>query len=501
MRFVRTPISTARKERTPSLQEAYKKQRLEESKMSDNEGEDSGVEGQSEGSESAKRRKLRGQCLHYKRVTKEMVAIIGAGPAGCMLARLLHERDISVTIFEGESSPDFRSQGGTLDLHTKTGQAALKQAGLYDEFLKHARYDGEALNFCTKTLFSYVKKSGGKEGDYFGRPEVDRPVLRQFLFESLPEGIIKWGYRLQSVDEDLRLHFEQGTESGFDLVVGADGAWSKVRPLLSDVVPFYSGIAGLSLKIFDAATREPELYKLTNRGSVFASSDGKSIMAQYMGSGEISISSWGVQPENWLEENRLDTKDASACKDLLRKQYADWDSRLLGFTQKADDHHIVPRNLYMLPIGFRWQNRPGITLIGDASHLMTPFAGEGVNLALEDAMKLADAIMRASQKNPRSHLDNLHAEVKACEEDMFVRATKTQRLTWNNLKLMFLTPGAPRTAVERFMIGALNVASRLRANLADYCIGALKDEVGVIFTPLVSVLVYTYFFFFKLLYW
>ncbi|UNI16142.1 hypothetical protein JDV02_002608 [Purpureocillium takamizusanense] len=62
------------------------------------------------------------------------VAVIGAGPAGCMLARMLHRGGVHVTVFEGEASPDFLGQGGTLDLHTKTGMAAMRAAGLFDEF-------------------------------------------------------------------------------------------------------------------------------------------------------------------------------------------------------------------------------------------------------------------------------------------------------------------------------------------------------------------------------
>jgi len=73
------------------------------------------------------------------------IAIVGGGPAGCTLARLLQisKAPIKVTIFESDAGMESRTQGGTLDLHTNTGIAALKKAKLYDEFLKYARYDGE----------------------------------------------------------------------------------------------------------------------------------------------------------------------------------------------------------------------------------------------------------------------------------------------------------------------------------------------------------------------
>ena len=67
------------------------------------------------------------------------VAIVGAGPVGLTLARLLlNKPNIDIVVFESEKSRDVRGQGGSLDLHTTTGIAALKEAGLYDEFLEES---------------------------------------------------------------------------------------------------------------------------------------------------------------------------------------------------------------------------------------------------------------------------------------------------------------------------------------------------------------------------
>lgn len=217
------------------------------------------------------------------------IAIVGAGPAGCMLARLLQVSDqhekIEVTIFESEDNLNFRSQGGSLDLHVKTGQAALRAGGLFDEFLKYARYDGEAMKFADKNLLVYISQGQSKPSkSQTGRPEIDRPKLRQILYESLLPETVRWNHKLQRVkggDKGMTMHFADGkTASGFDLLVGADGAWSHVRPLVSDAPPFYSGIAGHAFSIPDAANRAPELSDLVNRGSLFSWSDGKSIMAQ-----------------------------------------------------------------------------------------------------------------------------------------------------------------------------------------------------------------------------
>ena len=294
-----------------------------------------------------------------------------------MLARLLTHRadNIDVIVFEGEDSLDLRSQGGTLDLHIKTGQRALKEADLYDEFLKHARFDGEAMSLADKNLLCYVKVGGNSAKSTTGRPEIDRPKLRQILFESLPRHTVKWRHKLTQVEHnesggDFILHFaNQPPQTGFDLVVGADGAWSKVRPVLSPTKPFFSGVAGHAFKIPDARISSPLEYDLVNRGSLFAWSHGKSIMAQYMGDGSLNVGTWALRPEDWRKQCGYDVHDAKATKEACVQEYADWDPRLVSFTQRAEDH-VVPRDLYMLPVGHRWKHMQGVTLIGDAAHLM-----------------------------------------------------------------------------------------------------------------------------------
>lgn len=418
------------------------------------------------------------------------IAIIGAGPAGCMLARLLLQVDqgITVTIFESEAHLDFRSQGGTLDLHVKTGQAALRAAGLFDEFLKYARYDGEAMKFADKNLLCYVKTSGGKPGSKgTGRPEIDRPQLREMLYNSLPAGTVRWSKKLTHIDADNhKLHFADGTISqGFDLIVGADGGWSKVRPVLTDVKPFYSGIAGHALRIPSAQETHPELYDLVNRGSLFAWSDGKSVMAQYMSDGTLNVSTWSVRPAAWQTTCGYDVHDPKAVKAAYRSEFADWDARLLAFTQVAAEDEVTPRDLYMLPIGTTWPHKAGFTLIGDAAHIMTPFAGEGVNLALEDSLKLSQAILAAATAPPHQEdqkgTSQLEPHIREFEQDMFARARKTGQTTYDMMTYMYLTPGAPRSSVEKFLLRAM------------------EDEVGKVWTLILTPVVYLWFFVFKLI--
>jgi 2-polyprenyl-6-methoxyphenol hydroxylase-like FAD-dependent oxidoreductase len=377
------------------------------------------------------------------------IAIIGAGPAGCLLARLLHLAGTEVTVFEGEAHPNFRSQGGTLDLHTATGLAALKEAQVFDEFLKHARYDGQYMAIVDKDLEYHLERNAvGKYNKVEERPEIDRSSLREILSNSLPEGMIKWGHHLKKV-EGRALVFEHTTIDGFDLIVGADGAWSKVRKEIDPgLVPEFAGIGMHELEITDAENKAPELHKLVNRGSIFASTDGNRTSIQQMGDGSLNIyCSFVTDNPDWFKPetcsfNPHDLKETTQT--LLETKFKDWDPRLKQAIELSNGR-CNPRSLFLLTVGSKWEHKQGLTLIGDAAHLMTPYAGEGVNQALDDAMQLARAINGAVDKDD----EELDKAIKSFEEVMFARVGPVQKLTWELLQDWMYTPGAPRTVMAK----------------------------------------------------
>ncbi|CAK7215891.1 hypothetical protein SBRCBS47491_002630 [Sporothrix bragantina] len=435
------------------------------------------------------------------------IAIIGAGPAGCTLARLLHVGGIDATVFEGEASPNYRSQGGTLDLHTATGLGALKEAGLWDEFLKHARYDGEYMLVCDKNLNSFFSKGNEptSEKDFMGqRPEIDRSALRQMLAESLPNGMIRWGAHVKTVTKSgtassgATITFADGTTaSGFDLVVGADGAWSKVRAALSDQQPLFSGMALQELRIPDAATTAPELTKLVHRGSIFVQADGRKVSIQQMGDGSLHIGictrrsdtpnipligpDGKARSDNWTETCGYDAHDLASVKEAMLSRpelIPDFDPRLQQCVTHAAGN-TTPRSLYALPIGFQWTHQPGLTVIGDAAHLMTPFAGEGVNVALDDARKLAAAILAVAKATPTDNCEHLDAAVHTFEKDMYARTAKVAKLTDDLMKAWFYTPGAPESVVASVMSTHV------------------RFHVPAVVAPFASAAVHTYYFLYK----
>lgn len=322
-----------------------------------------------------------------------------------------------------------REQGGSLDLHEESGERALRVARLWDEYQQHVRYESEDFVLADRFGKTYL----AIKDTATGRPEVDRTALRQILLDSLPQEYIRWGCKLINVEERT-LHFEHGTERDFDLVVGADGAWSKVRPMVSHVSPFYSGVSGVEIRLRDIDSKHPELGSMVGRGSlfVFGEEDGRSMMCQRQGDGSVRIYTFMAKPESWIDDCGINTEDPTAIRDVLLAEYCDWAPDFRNLVKTCDDDMAL-RKIYMLPVGLRWRPRPGFTLIGDAAHLMTPMAGEGVNMALRDALELAESIIK--------HPDDLTTAVVEHKRGVFPLVKEVQQMTWE-YTLTWFAPGA-----------------------------------------------------------
>src|SRR5450830_1758476 len=198
------------------------------------------------------------------------IAIIGAGLGGLMLARVLHVHGIAATVYEADASPQARRQGGLLDIHEESGQQALRAAGLHDAFRALIHAGGEASRVLDQ--HGTVLLDEGDDGTG-GRPEVARGELRRILLDALPDGCVRWGHKLTSITTmdggQHMLSFANGATATSDLLVGADGAWSRVRPLLSSAQPGYSGIAFIETYLFDSDRRHQASAQAVGAGALF----------------------------------------------------------------------------------------------------------------------------------------------------------------------------------------------------------------------------------------
>ncbi|KAJ8060423.1 hypothetical protein OCU04_010750 [Sclerotinia nivalis] len=391
------------------------------------------------------------------------IAVIGAGPAGLTFARLVQYNGIPCTIFELDDDRNARTRGGTLDIHEGSAQVALREAGLYEQFLAVARPEGEVLKIydpAGNLLMDESKDIGESRPDSFkGRPEVDRVQLRNMLLDSLEPGSIKWGHKLQRVETSADgisltydLHFKNSVERGFDLVVGADGAWSKVRHIISNTRPKFSGITGVEAKVLNIDQKDPALAKRVGLGMCLTLGNHQTVLSQRNGDGSVQTYGFFRRPEDWQETCGIDWSAPGVGQKFVDKYYEDWDQDAKDLITKSDEEPI-PRPMYMLPIGHRWLHRAGATLLGDAAHLMTPFAGVGVNVAMEDAMELARAIIARKPtwegKENFNDAEGLSEAVRKYELAMFDRAEGYAKETWMYLNLFFNERGG-HAMVESF---------------------------------------------------
>ncbi|SIR28827.1 FAD-dependent oxidoreductase [Micromonospora avicenniae] len=361
------------------------------------------------------------------------IAIVGGGLGGLTLARILHRNGIDAVVYEREASRSARSQGGSLDLHPESGQKALAEAGLAGRFRAEARPEGEEhriLDPAGRTLVHHRPRPGS----FSGRPEIDRSALRDLLLDSLPRDAVAWQHRLVAATPrphaGFKLTFDGSRSADCDVLIGADGARSVVRPLLTDAA--LSSVATLvELTISDADRRHPDLAELVGPGNLWCVGVNQILAAQRLGDGSIRVGI-SLPPDDRHP-------GAYRSKRALLDMFDGWAPNLTALIEAADGPPI-PRRIEAMPTGSRWAHQPGITLIGDAAHLMPP-VGEGANQAMLDAAELAAELV-SNPTDPDS-------AIRRYEEAMFSRTHPIAEMS-ARVQAMMLSPTAADDIVRFF---------------------------------------------------
>ncbi|MFI5794359.1 FAD-dependent oxidoreductase [Streptomyces sp. NPDC051677] len=364
------------------------------------------------------------------------LAIVGAGMGGLALARVLHVHGIDAVVYEREASRGARGQGGMLDIHS--GQRALREAGLIEQFNAIARGEGQDMRLLEPDGTLLLQEDTPDDAP-LDRPEVDRADLRDLLLDSLPDGMVRWGHAFSSADNGL-LHFADGSSATYDLLVGADGAQSRVRALLTDARPAHIGQNVVEVGIPDIDRTHPDLAAMVGRGNYWVLGGGISLAAQRNGDGRVRIGvSFYNTAEDWLATSGIPFDDPAAARARLIELLPGWDPRFTALIAACDDT-VVPRSISTLPVGLTWPSTPGVTLLGDAAHLMPP-VGEGANMALLDGALLALALA--------AHPDDFPAAVKEYEREMFERTGTAARMSANMQELL-MSPDAAQKLLAFF---------------------------------------------------
>ena len=315
------------------------------------------------------------------------ISIIGAGPGGLTCARILQQHGLAVTVYDRDPSRDARNLGGTLDLHADDGQVALRQAGLLEEFFALARPEGQEMRALDIT--GRIRAHMVPEADDRFKPEIDRGQLRDLLLDSLHPGTVQWGRGLESTDGRV-LRFSDGSTQESDLIIGADGASSRVRPALSAAVPEYVGVSFLEAWFDDVHRRHRDLSDLVGQGGANAGDGERGLFAQRNSGDHIRVYIIQKVPVDWIARAGLSIEDTDGLRAHLLQAFGAW-SPLMRKLLSDNDGPYIDRPIFALPVPHTWDHHPSLTLLGDAAHVMPPL-GVGVNMAMLDASDLALAL-------------------------------------------------------------------------------------------------------------
>jgi 2-polyprenyl-6-methoxyphenol hydroxylase-like FAD-dependent oxidoreductase len=379
------------------------------------------------------------------------IAIVGGGPGGLTLTRLLQMRGADVAVYERDPNRTARVQGSALDLHEDSGLAALEAAGLIDEFWVNHRPDLDRLRLTDQNgtvLHDHARKMSGAGK----RPEIERGPLRELLLDSLLPETVRWDRKLESAEmsgDKVALHFAGQPSVVADVAIGCDGANSRLRALITPVRPDYVGVTLVEGVVPAAKDAVPELWDLLGGAALIALGNERTLGMGTKPDGSIlfyaGLKTGSPDGKRHLEE--ADTMEKRGA--WFRANFVGWGE--LWTPLMANAVSMVWRPLLVCPADQHWDSKANATLIGDAAHVMPPYAGEGVNMAMLDALVLSRALL--------SETDTASATA-AYEAEMFARMRHMTEDTMMNTE-MFYAPDAAERVVGLFQSfgGAASVSS------------------------------------------
>jgi len=378
----------------------------------------------------------------------KQVAIIGGGPGGLTLARLLQLQNVNVKVYERDLNKNARVQGAPLDMHDDSGLAAIRKANLFEEFRTNFMPGADkTLLLDEQATVFYSDHETNLEEDFdneYFRPEIDRGVLRKILLESLEPETIVWDSHFISMEpqnEGWLLHFKNGLSVYADIIIGSDGANSKIRPYITDIKPFYSGITMLEGNIYDSEKASPQMHSLINGGKIMAFGNEKNILMGQKGDGALGFYASFRANENWSIESGLDFADKEQILEWFKSAYPEWSPVWHELFENVSVP-FIPRLINCMPLDQSWEALPNVTIIGDAAHVMPPFAGEGANMAMLDALELSECLTSDKYKT-------IKEAISFYESNMRERAAEAAKESLENGEKMH-SKDALKTMLEFF---------------------------------------------------
>lgn len=353
-------------------------------------------------------------------IENKKIAIIGGGPVGLTTARILQINGADVTVYERDLNAQARTSGGTLDIHSDSGQYAIHKAELMEEFRKYARPTGEKMADIDGNITADEMPD---QTNAFSRPEIDRNDLRKIMLDNLKENTVVWDSQLTNIDKKENqyiLKFKNGQTATADFVIVANGGRSNARKFVSDQEPQLSGTYIIQGEITNPDLDYPEFKPKFGNGNVMAMGEQKMFYTHTMRDGSVHFGVSFKADENWVLNNGIDFKNDKEVISFLNKTFENWGDDYKKFFAAATDFSGLPLRLFSLEES--WKEHSNITLVGDAAHLMPPFAGEGVNMGLFDAYHLTKNLTEGK-------FETIDEAIADYEQKMFGYALEAQRMT------------------------------------------------------------------------
>ncbi|MPY34137.1 FAD-dependent monooxygenase [Streptomyces adustus] len=316
-------------------------------------------------------------------LNKLKIAIVGAGYGGAAAAKALSLLGADVTVHEQANR--IREVGAGIGLRPAT-MNRFRQWGIFDA-IAEVSSPSEYFEILTATGDPIMKEAWPAEGEQTHTHLIHRGDFIEALLGVLPEGMVRLGHRLRSVQDkgdSSVLTFADGTTAEADLVVGADGIKSVVRQqLFSDREPVFSGEhayrAVISTDDAHGMVTDDNLRMYIGRGT-------KVYLLPLRHRDQVSFDITALCPDG--------TWSPQVTKDDMLRTVEGFDERLVAITRGLDMDTVNIRAVYDIDPVDIWHS-DSVVLVGDAAHSMLHHQGQGANSAIEDAGALADALRQA----------------------------------------------------------------------------------------------------------